>query len=220
MIARTLTPLVCLVTLIHGISLNAAEPAPTFGSQVSASGIRHSFLITGSKTAIIGEDDRVLWEAPDRSRDGFVLPNGNVLVSHGREAKEYQRDGTVVFRYQLSAPNKELGTAVRLPTGATMLVERGPQPRLVEVDDAGKTIATVALKPDSDNAHMQTRMACKLPSGNYLVPHLLGFAVKEYAPMVKSCRYSRQTWRSWADARTRIGPSLRSASRAVARWST
>ncbi len=27
---------------------------------------------------------------------------------------------------------------------------------------------------------MQTRMARKLPNGNYLVPHLLAFKVKEY----------------------------------------
>jgi hypothetical protein len=29
---------------------------------------------------------------------------------------------------------------------------------------------------------MQNRMARKLPNGNYLVPHLLAFAVKEYKP--------------------------------------
>jgi hypothetical protein len=29
---------------------------------------------------------------------------------------------------------------------------------------------------------MQTRMARKLPNGNYLVPHLLAFKVKEYSP--------------------------------------
>jgi hypothetical protein len=30
---------------------------------------------------------------------------------------------------------------------------------------------------------MQTRMARKLPNGNYLVPHLLAFKVKEYSPL-------------------------------------
>lgn len=29
---------------------------------------------------------------------------------------------------------------------------------------------------------MQTRMARKLPNGNYLVPHLLAFKIKEYTP--------------------------------------
>ena len=36
--------------------------------------------------------------------------------------------------------------------------------------------------PSSDHIHMQTRMARKLANGNYLVPHLLAFAVKEYSP--------------------------------------
>ena len=58
----------------------------------------------------------------------------------------------------------------------------GPKPRLLEVDADGKVLVTVPLQPDSDNAHMQTRMARKLPNGNYLVPHLLAFAVKEYQP--------------------------------------
>ena len=90
-------------------------PKPVFGRQVSEGGIRHSFLITGSKTAIINEACQVVWEAKGRSRDGFVLDSGNILVSQGKEAREYTRDGEVVFRYRLSEENKELGTAVRLP---------------------------------------------------------------------------------------------------------
>jgi hypothetical protein len=35
---------------------------------------------------------------------------------------------------------------------------------------------------------MQTRMARKLPNGNYLVPHLLAFAIKEYDPSGKVVR--------------------------------
>ncbi len=165
------------------------EAAPAlgevFGTQTSESGIRHSFLITGHATVIIGEDGRVLWQAPGRSRDGFVLENGNVLVSHGREAKEYTRDNPpqVVWSYTLSPENKELGTVLRLPNGNTLTVERGEKPRLLEIAPDGKTLAVeVPLQPDSDNAHLQTRMARKLPSGNYLVPHLLGFAIKEYQP--------------------------------------
>jgi hypothetical protein len=38
------------------------------------------------------------------------------------------------------------------------------------------------LKPKTDNAHMQTRMARKLASDNPLVPHLLASTVKEYTP--------------------------------------
>jgi hypothetical protein len=119
---------------------------------------------------------------PGRSRDGFVLENGNVLVSMGNEAREYTREGEVVWRYALSPENKELGTAVRLENGNTLVVERGVKPRLLEVSAKGEIEVDVPLQPETGNAHMQTRMARKLASGNYLVPHLLAFKVKEYTP--------------------------------------
>ena len=156
------------------------RPAP-FGRQISATGITHSFLITGSVTGILGDDCQILWQTPGRSRDGFVLPSGNVLVSMGNnEVREFTREGKVVWRYALSKENKELGTAVRLPDGNTLVVERGRRPRLLEITPKGEVAVEVPLQPDTDNAHMQTRMARKLANGNYLVPHLLGFAVKEY----------------------------------------
>ena len=165
-----------------------ADDATAFGKQVSDSGIKHSFLVTGSITAIIDEDNHIVWQVPERSRDGFVLPSGNVLFSNGQQAKEYTREGEVVFQYTLDAVNKELGTVVRLPDGNTLVVERGPKPRLLELSADGAIRVEVPLQPDSDNAHMQTRMARKLPSGNYIVPHLLAFAVKEYEPDGKVVR--------------------------------
>ena len=162
--------------------VHAQADGPTLGTQKSESGIRHSFLVTGSITAIIGEDNRVQWQVPGRSRDGFVLPNGNVLVSIENSAREYTRDGELVFQYKLDPVNKELGTVVRLENGNTMVVERGVKPRILEINPAGKIDVDVPLQPDTNNAHMQTRMARKLPNGDYLVPHLLGFAVKQYDP--------------------------------------
>jgi len=179
-----------LILLAHtAMPLDAAEES--FGEQRSADGIRHSFLVTGSMTAIIDEESRISWSVPVRSRDGFVLPNGNVLVSTGKKAIEYTPEKKVVFEYTLSSANKELGTAVRLEGGNTLLVERGSQPRLLEVNASGKVVISIPLQPDSDNAHMQTRMARKLPSGNYIVPHLLAFAVKEYTPEGKVVRVIR-----------------------------
>jgi len=168
------------VLLCSGIC--PAEEKAAFGRQLSETGISHSFLITGAKTAIIGEDNEIVWETPGRSRDGFVLPNGNVLVSIGNAAKEFTREGEVVFEYKLDPVNKELGTVVRLDGGNTLVVERGEKPRLLEIGADGSIAAEVPLLPGTDNAHMQTRMARKLPNGNYLVPHLLAFAVKEYNP--------------------------------------
>ena len=117
-----------LGTLVH-----AQADGPTLGTQKSESGIRHSFLVTGSITAIIGEDNRVQWQVPGRSRDGFVLPNGNVLISIDNSAREYTRAGELVFQYKLDPVNKELGTVVRLENGNTMVVERGVKPRILEI---------------------------------------------------------------------------------------
>ena len=96
-----------------------------------------------------------------------------------------------LLQHLLSNENKELGTAVRLPNGNTLVVERGDKPRLLEITPKGEIAVEVPLEPDSSNAHMQTRMARKLPNGNYLVPHLLGFAVKEYDAKGKIVRTIR-----------------------------
>ena len=155
---------------------------PTFGKQVSESGIRHSFLICGNPTALVNEKNEIVWQTKGYGRDGFVLKSGNVLVSIGNEAKEITREGEIVWSYKLSKGNKELGSSVRLDNGNTLIVERGVKPQLLEVCKDGSVAVTVPLKPDTQNGHMQTRMARKLPNGNYIVPHLLAFAVKEYKP--------------------------------------
>ena len=51
------------------------------GKQISETGIRHSFLVSGKFTALIGEDNAVIWKAPGYARDGMVLDNGNILLS-------------------------------------------------------------------------------------------------------------------------------------------
>ncbi|PAW64360.1 MAG: hypothetical protein B9S36_02670 [Verrucomicrobiia bacterium Tous-C2TDCM] len=159
----------------------AADPK-TFGEQRSASGVRHSFLICGKYTVIVDEEGLAVWEAQGGSRDGFVLPNGNVLFSQGNRAREVTREGKEVWSHALSEGNKELGTVVRLDSGNTLVVERGVRPQLLEIAADGGIAARVPLQPETNNAHMQTRMARKLANGNYLVPHLLAFAVKEYSP--------------------------------------
>ena len=158
----------------NGVSPAASGPIP----------IAHSFFVAGpSLTGIMGEDNEVLWDSGrPAARDGYVLPNGHVLICWSDVVHEYDLDKNVIFTYKLSELNGELGTAVRLDNGLTMIIESGKQPRIVEVDNEGEIIHEVALQPETDNVHMQTRMARKLPTGNYLAPHLLAFAVKEYTP--------------------------------------
>ncbi len=177
MLRFTLVTLSLFLTL--ALHVHAQE---SFGEQRSETGIRHSFLIAGNPTVIVSEEGKVTWKTAGRARDAFVLPNGNVLVSTGNEAKEIPPAGETVWKYKLAPENKELGTAVRLDNGNTLVVERGVKPRLLEVTADGKIAVEVPLLPETDNGHMQTRMARKLPNGNYLVPHLLAFAVKEYQP--------------------------------------
>ncbi len=147
-----------------------------------ADDIRHSYLVMGARTAIIGEDGKVEWEYHRGSRDGFVLPNGNVLLAFSDRVEEVTRDGKQVFLYKLAAPNKEIGTTQRLYNGNTLVTELGPKPRLLEIRPDGTQAHEVVLQPETDNAHMQTRMARQLRNGNYLVPHLLAFSIKEYSP--------------------------------------
>ncbi|CAA6679938.1 MULTISPECIES: hypothetical protein [unclassified Lentimonas] len=179
-----------IVSLLFSTAATAAHHKADEGSalpkvrQVSESGIRHSFLVTGSKmTAIIGEDNQVLWSVKGGSRDGTVLANGNILICEGKRVVEYQQ-GTqdIVWSYKLSPKNKEVAAAWRLDDGNTLVVENGVAPRLIEVTPAGDLAVNFPLQPETDNIHMQSRMARKLPNGNYLVPHLLAFAVKEYTP--------------------------------------
>jgi hypothetical protein len=152
-------------------------------SIVSAEEIRHSLFIAGPTfTGILDEDGKEVWNSgKPAARDGFVLENGHVLIAWSDEVREIDREsGQVVFRYALSPENREIGTVERLDGGATLITELGPKPRLREIAADGKVLVEFPLQPETDNGHMQTRMARKLASGNYLVPHLLAFQVKEY----------------------------------------
>ena len=149
--------------------------------------IKHSFFVAGPTfTGIIDEEGKETWNSGrGGARDGQVLSSGNVLIAWGNEVKELTREKKVVFHYVKPATCKELGTAQRLSNGHTLITELGTAPRLLEVTAEGKIAVAVPLKPETNNAHMQTRMARKLANGNYLVPHLLAFKVKEYTPAGK-----------------------------------
>src|SRR5690349_7678049 len=91
--------LLLIVMLIFCVApLATAEPR-----QESATGITHSFLALGGETYIMGDDGKVLWSYPKNTRDGFVLPSGNVLLAvtackeyPGGAAVEITREGKVV----------------------------------------------------------------------------------------------------------------------------
>jgi hypothetical protein len=147
--------------------------------------IRHSFLATGAETYLVSDSGKIEWTYPLSTRDGWVLANGNFLltVSQGKEypgggVVEITRDAKVLFEYK--GTQAEVNTSQKLPGGNVLLTEAGPKPRLLEVDAKGKIIIEFPLKCQTTNHHMQSRMARKLANGNFLVPQLLDKIVREY----------------------------------------
>ena len=168
------------LSYVIGVSLTAMISTCSCIAQES---ITHSFFVAGPNfTGIIGEQGEVIWDSERAgARDGWVLENGNILICWSDEVKEFKDRSEVVFHYILDTTyNQELGTVQRLANGYTLITELGDHPRLLEVDGDGQVMVDVPLQPETDNGHMQTRMARKLGNGNYLVPHLLAFKVKEY----------------------------------------
>lgn len=171
----------CLLSLILGCLLGAA-PLRQQGASTEKPPVAHAFFVAGpSFTGIIDEQGVPQWSAPRAgARDGWVLPNGHILIAWGDEALEFGSDRAVVWRYRIQAPNKEISTVERLANGHTLVTELGAEPRLREVSREGDVVHEIPLEPATDNVHMQTRMARKLSNGDYLVPHLLAHAVKCY----------------------------------------
>lgn len=164
------------------LSAVAAEP--------TARPITHSMFIAGAQTAILSGDGQELWKYPAETRDGFVLPNGNLLLAvsknkdyPGGAVVEITRENQVVFEFK--GTQSEVNTAQKLPNGNIMLTEAGATPRVLEVDATGRIVVEVPLQTQTANHHMESRMARKLANGNWLVPQLLDKVVREYTPAGK-----------------------------------
>jgi len=173
------------LTVITGLFLTLS--AAMTGAQEK---INHSFLALGAKTCIVSEDGQIAWTYPLGTRDGWALPNGHLLLTLSKCDKfpgggvvEITREGKVLFEYQ--GTQSEVNTSEKISEGKFMISEAGPNPRLLEVNEKGKTISSIPLTCQSTNHHMQSRMARKLSSGNYLVPQLLDKVVREYTPVGK-----------------------------------
>lgn len=152
--------------------------------------VTHSFLGLGkaARTVIVGEDGKVEWKVDLPASDGWVLANGNVLLAV-YPCKEYPKGGVAeidrktkkaLFAYQ--GQQREISTVQLLPDGNYLVAELGPQPLARTINRKGEVLHDMPLQCQKKNAHMQTRMLRRLANGNYIAPHLLDFAVKEYDP--------------------------------------
>lgn len=170
---RSLITLLMLLTTVMSVG------------HVRAEEVTHGFLACGQKTYIKDGSGKTVWSYPHSTRDGYVLENGNILLTLSKSRKhpggaviEVTRDGKETLIWK--GTQAEVNSAEPTADGTFVLTEAGPKPRLLEVDRAGKIQTEFPLSCQKQNHHMQTRMARKLPDGTYLAPHLLNFAVFHY----------------------------------------
>ena len=179
---QAISPLLTAVVMLTcATALQAAPPEEK---------ITHSFLATGGETYLVDDTGKTVWTYPHASRDGWVLPTGNILLAlakgkryPGGAAIEVTRAGEVVFEFE--GTQSEVNTVQPLENGNVLLTEAGAKPRLLEVSRKGRVVVEVLLQAQTRDHHLQTRMARKLANGNYLVPQLLDKVVREYTPAGK-----------------------------------
>jgi outer membrane protein assembly factor BamB len=165
---------ICLLSLF--LAITSAEAA-------------HKVILQGNgKLAIVAADGMTEWEMNwGGIHDIHVLPNGHILVQQGA-AKVAEIDPAtkkVVWSYDSATQTGNAGKKVEvhafqpLGDGRLMIAESGPA-RIIEIDRDGKRLHEIPLKVLRPNAHTDTRLARKLPSGNYLVCHEGDGCVREY----------------------------------------
>ena len=178
---NTLRPMIlgCVLGLASMSPIQAGDPP-----------ITHKFLAAGNSTYILAESGKKAWTYPASTRDGWVLPDGHILLAMSK-SKEYPGGGVVELDasgkqvFAIKGTQSEVNTAQKVGADAILFGEAGDHPRLLEVNREGKTLVEVPLQAQTHNHHLQTRMSRKLENGNYLVPQLLDKVVREYTPAGK-----------------------------------
>ena len=146
---------------------------------------KFSILVCGQKTYVVGADGKPSWTYPDKTRDGYMLASGDVILTLNKSKKH---KGGAVVRVSPNGQEKliwegtqaEVNSAQPTADGTFVITEAGAKPRLLEVTEEGEVKLEFPLVCQTKSVHLQTRMARKLPDGTFLVPHLLDFAVYHY----------------------------------------
>lgn len=151
---------------------------------------QHSFIGFGKATGIVivSETGTVEWEMKLPASDGWMLDSGNIIAAiypcqkfpKGGVAEINRQTKKIIWEYQ--GQQKEISTVQLIGENRYLVTELGNTPRAIVINQQGDLLNTTPLDCQKANAHMQTRMLRMLPNGNYIAPHLLDFAVKEYEP--------------------------------------
>ena len=184
-----------VMSFVWMLILGVTTSLPGGSQAADGTGASRRILVCGGRTALveIGPDHpqgTVEWSWPAGTREGWLLPDGNVLLALAKggstpkgAAVEIRRgrDGAadeIVWRYD--GTQDEVNSIQKTPEGTYVLTEAGPNPRLLEITADGGVKVEFPLVCQKKNAHMQSRMARKQADGTYLVPHLLDFAIIRY----------------------------------------
>jgi len=142
----------------------------------------HPFLCAdygGNKICMVNVEGTIEWQVPaERPQDVWRLPNGNILFSYIRGAKEITRDKKVVWAYTSAKPN-EIHSCQPLPDGRVLIGELEPC-RIIEVDRQGKIAKQIPLETATKKIHGRYRLARKTCAGTYLVAFTSEQLVREY----------------------------------------
>lgn len=157
--------------------------------KVEKPAVKHSLITQGNgKLAIIDADGEIEWEMKwGGIHDIHVLESGNILTRQGRtKVVEIDREKKkIIWTYNSAKQNGNEGKKVEvhafqpLADGNIMIAESGTA-RIIEVNRAGEIQKEVKLKVNNPHPHMDTRLARKIESGNYLVCHEGDGVLREY----------------------------------------
>ena len=159
-------------------------------ADAAAAKVAHSFVAAGKANGIVvvGEGGEIEWQMQVGASDVWMLENGNVLAAlypskqfpSGAVAEIDRKTNEFVWTFK--GREKEISTVQMIGDDQYLVAELGDSPKAIVINRAGDVLSETTLKCQTSNAHMETRMLRLLPNGNYIAPHLLDFAVKEYAP--------------------------------------
>lgn len=154
-----------------------------------AATVKHSVITQGKgKLAILNEEGEIDWEMKwGGIHDIHVLDSGNILTRQGKtKVVEIDRKKKeVVWTYDCATQNGNKDKKVEvhafqaLPDGNIMIAESGSA-RIIEVNRDGEIQKEIKLKVNNPHPHMDTRLARKIASGNYLVCHEGDGVLREY----------------------------------------
>jgi outer membrane protein assembly factor BamB len=169
----------CLIVLAGGIGV----PCP----QVQAA---HRVALQGNgRLVILAPDGSIEWERPwEAIHDLHVMPNGNLMVQQGSNqvVEIDRRTREVILTYDAAKQSENAGLVVEVHAfqpvedNCVMIAETTSR-RIIEIDRAGVILKRIPLVIDHPHPHTDTRLARRLPSGNYLVCHEGDGKVREYA---------------------------------------